>query len=422
MASDFVALDLFSGGGGLTEGFVRQSFGFVAHIEKDQYAVNTLQTRLIYHNLQALGEDDIYQQYYRGDSSRDDFVGSSLTATRQNHLIINQEISRATEERIIAEIQSELQTRFGRKTVDVIIGGPPCQAYSLVGRGKDEHGMRNDPRNYLYKYYLHFLNVFKPEVFVFENVPGIISAKKGKIYNNVIGGCSDLGYHLDKETHILNANNFGVLQNRKRVIFIGWKKEHDLTYPDFPPIHYKENINGLLKDLPELQAGEGTDSIQPYREEKPSGYLLSTKIRTGNEGIRHHQARKHNPNDKEIYKIAIQKWNDYRQRLHYDELPDNLITHENRQIFRDRFKVVDGHSNSHAVLAHLGKDGHYFIHPDLRQVRSLTVREAARIQSFPDDYLFEGPRFAKYVQIGNAVPPLMAEGIAKEIKSMLNQI
>ena len=91
-------------------------------------------------------------------------------------------------------------------------------------------------------------------------------------------------------------------------------------------------------------------------------------------------------------------------------------------MFRDRFKVVDGDSYSHAVLAHLGKDGHYFIHPDLKQARSLTVREAARIQSFPDDYFFEGPRIAKYVQIGNAVPPLMAEGIAKEIRNMLNQI
>ena len=422
MKNDFVVLDMFSGGGGLTEGFVRKSFDFVAHIEKDPHAVNTLQTRLLYHNLQDLDENDLYEQYYEERISREEFVGNTLAKTNQKHLIIDQEISQSTEKTIIAEIQSELLDRFGRTSVDVIIGGPPCQAYSLVGRGKDKNGMRNDPRNYLYKHYLHFLKVFQPEIFVFENVPGIISAKKGLIYNNVIRGCSDIGYHLDKETHILNACDFGVLQNRKRVIFIGWKKDHQLDYPDFLSKKLEENINGLLKDLPELQAGEGTDDFQLYGEEKPSQYLISKKIRNGNDGIRHHQARKHNINDRKIYKIAIEKWNDSKQRLHYNELPEKLKTHKNRLVFRDRFKVVDGNSYSHAILAHLGKDGHYFIHPDLTQARSLTVREAARIQSFPDDYLFEGPRLAKYVQVGNAVPPLMAEGIAAKIQGMLRSL
>ncbi len=414
---------MFSGGGGLTEGFVRQSFDFVAHIEKDPHAVNTLRTRLLFHNLQDHKDQNLYQQYYEGKISREDFVSEALTETDRKHLIIDQEIGRLNEKKIIADIKAELSSRFGRTHVDVMIGGPPCQAYSLVGRGKDEHGMLNDPRNYLYKHYLHFLKVFQPELFVFENVPGIISAKNGEIYNNVISGCSSLGYHLDKKTHILNANNFGVLQNRRRVIFIGWKKEHKhMEYPDFPVISINENINGILKDLPKLQAGDGTDNLQPYSDQKPSPYLLRNKVRTGNSGIRHHFARKHNENDLTIYKIAQRKWIDSRERLHYNELPEQLKTHEKREIFRDRFKVVDGLSYSHAILAHLGKDGHYFIHPDPSQVRSLTVREAARIQSFPDDYLFEGPRLAKYVQIGNAVPPLMAEGIAGKIREMLNTI
>jgi DNA (cytosine-5)-methyltransferase 1 len=422
MARKFVVLDLFSGAGGLTEGFVRQSFDFAAHIEKDPNAVNTLQTRLLYHNLQDLNENELYNQYYEGKIPRDEFVKKSSQISDERPLIIGEEISFESENSIIDQIKTELHSKFHKRKVDVIIGGPPCQAYSLVGRGKDENGMQNDPRNYLYKYYLRFLEVFQPELFVFENVPGIISAKKGEIYGNVINGCSDLGYHLDKEPQILNASDFGVIQNRKRVIFIGWKKEHELEYPEFTKSKAKENIYGILKDLPEIQTSKGTDEIQPYSKVEPSEYLVSTKIRNGNRGIRHHAARFHNEADRKIYRIALKKWNDTRQRLHYNELPEELKTHQNREVFQDRFKVVDGESYSHAILAHLAKDGHYFIHPDIKQARSLTVREAARIQSFPDDYLFEGPRSAKYVQIGNAVPPLMAEGIAGKIKEMLESL
>jgi DNA (cytosine-5)-methyltransferase 1 len=422
MSQNFIVLDMFSGGGGLTEGFIRQSFDVIAHIEKDPNAVRTLHTRLLYHNLRDLNKSDLYSQYYKGEIPRDDFVNTALSNIDHKNLIIDQEINDLTRESMISTIKSELKAQYDRTNVDVIIGGPPCQAYSLVGRGKDKFSMRKDPRNYLYKHYLHFLKIFQPKIFVFENVPGMISAKNGTIYNNIINGCSKLGYHLDKEIQILNACNFGVLQNRKRVFFIGWKNDSKLNYPEFPSKRSEENINGIFKDLPMLHAGEGTDNFQPYADEKPSRYLISTKIRNGNEGIRHHQARIHNKIDKKIYKIAIKKWDQSRQRLHYDDLPEKLKTHEKRDIFRDRFKVVDGNSYSHAVLAHLGKDGHYFIHPDINQVRSLTVREAARIQSFPDDYLFEGPRLAKYVQIGNAVPPLMAEGIAGKIKEMLNEI
>ncbi|MDO8872894.1 MAG: DNA (cytosine-5-)-methyltransferase [Methanoregula sp.] len=389
----------------------------------NKYAANTLETRLLYHEFHTHEQKDLYNQYYRGKINREQFIETAYDTVDEKPRIVNQELSDSANNSIILDIKKQLKKKYNRTSVDVIIGGPPCQSYSLAGRGKNKEKMHNDPRNFLYKYYLHFLEVFQPEIFVFENVPGLISAKKGTIYNDVIRGCADAGYHLDQSPHILNSSDFEVMQERERIIFIGWKKEHKhLSYPEFSSKKPRGTVMDLLADLPHLQAGEGCDEFQRYKKGLSSQYLLNKKIKNGMGGIRHHLARKHNDRDREIYRIAIKKWNESRHRLNYNELPEELKTHKNRRSFLDRYKVVDSESYSHAVLAHLGKDGHYFIHPDINQARSLTVREAARIQSFPDDYLFEGPRLAKYVQIGNAVPPLMAEGIAGKIERMLKEI
>jgi DNA (cytosine-5)-methyltransferase 1 len=136
-------------------------------------------------------------------------------------------------------------------------------------------------------------------------------------------------------------------------------------------------------------------------------------------------ARPHTKQDKEIYRIAVDKWNNYKERLNYNDLPERLKTHKNRTSFHDRFKVVAADQyHSQTVVAHIAKDGHYYIHPDISQNRSISVREAARLQSFPDDYYFEGVkeksnRTAAFKQIGNAVPPLMAETIGKKLKSLI---
>lgn len=220
------------------------------------------------------------------------------------------------------------------------------------------------------------------------------------------------------KNRFLNAKDFGVLQDRKRVIIIGWKKELGLSYPEFET---KENnfqvLKDLFADLKPLKNGEGTLNAVEYL--KPTTeYLKQAKIRNGLDIVTQHIARPNNANDLEIYQIAVDEWNNGR-RLNYSKLPERLITHSNTNVFTNRFQVVNGQGVSHTVVAHIAMDGHYYIHPDKKQNRSISVREAARIQSFPDDYFFEGSRTAAFKQIGNAVPPLLAEKIAEKIKEMI---
>ena len=176
-------------------------------------------------------------------------------------------------------------------------------------------------------------------------------------------------------------------------------------------------MRDLFSDLKFLNNGQGTLEAVKYVNE-PTEYLKKSKIRGELDFVTQHIARKNNENDLEIYRIAVDEWAK-GNRLNYAKLPANLIKHNNTKSFTNRFQVVNGQGISHTVVAHIAMDGHYYIHPDKKQNRSITVREAARIQSFPDDYFFEGSRTAAFKQIGNAVPPLMAEKIAKKIKELL---
>ncbi|NCP85088.1 MAG: DNA cytosine methyltransferase, partial [Bacteroidetes bacterium] len=203
------------------------------------------------------------------------------------------------------------------------------------------------------------------------------------------------------------AKDFGVLQDRKRVIIIGWKKELNLKYPEFETTENNFQIlKDLFSDLKPLKNGQGTLNAVAYTTQ-PTEYLKQTNIRNGLEFVTQHIVRPNNDNDLEIYQIAIEHWNNGK-RLNYAELPKRLIKHTNTDSFVNRFQVVNGKGVSHTVVAHIAMDGHYYIHPDKKQNRSISVREAARIQSFLDDYFFEGSRTAAFKQIGNAVPPLMA--------------
>lgn len=411
-------IDLFAGAGGLSEGFIQAGFEPIAHVEMENSACNTLKTRACYHYLKNNNEFNIYVSYLKGEISREQLylcVPSNILDT-----VVNLPLGDEHNETIHNKITKCL---VGRK-VDLIIGGPPCQAYSLVGRSRSKTKMVGDPRNYLFIQYAEYLDRYKPKMFVFENVLGLKSANEGKYLVEMEKMFNIKGYLI--KLHVLEARNFGVLQNRKRIIILGWKNKKNVWVSKLEEIKIQHNylVKDLLSDLPKINDGEGTNKYSVYNTETTE-YLKSFSIRNGLDVLTQHIARPQRAQDKEIYQSAVLKWNQKKERLNYNDLPDRLKTHQNRTSFFDRFKVVASDlPYSQTVVAHIAKDGHYYIHPDLRQNRSISVREAARLQSFPDDYYFEGEkevsnRTAAFKQIGNAVPPLMAKYVALEILNFL---
>jgi DNA (cytosine-5)-methyltransferase 1 len=266
-------------------------------------------------------------------------------------------------------------------------------------------------------------------MFVFENVMGIRDAKGGGPFQDLKKRVRALGYEIEDRTQI--ASDFGVLQKRERVIIIGWRKENEngnSTSYHYPELRVKPSkyqvMKDLFADLPIRNAGEGTmNGIVNYTKGlKEMPYLKESGIRGKMSFTTEHVVRPLNDNDREIYLIAVNLWKE-GVRLHYAKLPERLQKHKNKHKFSNRFCVVNPNGVSHTLVAHIAMDGHYYIYPvekpTLENVRSISVREAARIQTFPDDFFFEGPRTAVLKQIGNAVPVLLAYEIAKELKQQL---
>lgn len=400
----YTVIDLFAGAGGLSEGFVQAGFVPIAHVEMDKDACNTLRTRCCFHYLRANNQLDIYYKYLKGEITRETLYGG--VPEEVTNAVINVEISDDTINETFGKIK---QLAKGRK-IDMIIGGPPCQAYSLLGRHRKT--MENDPRTLLYLQYGKFLKEFTPKGFVFENVPGLLSAKKGEHFQNLQTYFDELGYKVHYK--MLNASDYGVLQERHRIIIVGWQKDNDMGYPDIDKITTDAVINDILGDLPLLKAGE-KEMVSSYKKENNS-YLRESGIRLdGEKFVTQNITRPVNSNDAAIYAYAIKLWDSKQVRVKYTDLPIELRTQKNEDSFLDRFKVVNGKGKAHTVVAHLAKDGHYYIHPSLSVCRSISVREAARMQSFPDNFYFEGSRSAMFKQIGNAVPVLMAKKIAESI-------
>ena len=419
----YTFIDLFAGAGGLSEGFIRAGFTPIAHIEMKQDACNTLKTRSAFHYLQNHGQLSIYEEYLKNKEDGTD--GSALWAQVPSE-VTNAAICATIGEETIKGIFEKVDSLKGNKTVDIIIGGPPCQAYSVAGRARMGKAVEEDPRNELYKYYVQFLEKYNPKMFVFENVLGIITAKRGEPFADLKKLVDELGYDMAAKVQI--ASRHGVLQNRQRVIIVGWKRNASPKY-GYPELEIEDMpytvMNDLFSDLPTRKAGEGKlcEPISYTRPLSEMEYLEKSGIRGVLNFTTQHLARPTNDNDREIYKIAVEMWKDGKRRLNYAQLPSRLQKHKNKETFLNRFSVVDPDGCCHTVVAHIAMDGHYYIYPTpnptLDNVRSITVREAARLQSFPDDYFFEGSRTSALMQIGNAVPVILAQKIAEAIKKKL---
>ena len=422
---EYTFIDLFAGAGGLSEGFIKAGFSPIAHIEMKQDACNTLKTRSAFHYLKAQDKLSIYEDYLKNKVEGTD---GSILWNQVPPEVTNAAICATIGEDTINGIFKKVDALKGDKTVDIIIGGPPCQAYSVAGRARMGKAVEEDPRNELYKYYVQFLERYQPKMFVFENVLGIITAKRGEPFADLKKLVDELGYDMDAKVQI--ASEHGVLQNRQRVIIVGWKRNisDKFGYPELAKESMPYTVmNDLFSDLPIRKAGEGKlcEPISYTRPLSEMEYLDKSGIRGVLDFTTQHLARPTNDNDREIYKIAVEMWKDGKRRLNYAKLPSRLQKHKNKETFLNRFSVVDPNGCCHTVVAHIAMDGHYYIYPTpnptMDNVRSITVREAARLQSFPDDYFFEGSRTSALMQIGNAVPVILAQKIAEAIIEKLKE-
>ncbi len=399
MGKQFTFVDLFAGCGGLSEGFLKSGFEGLCHVDFDSHACATLGNRLKHYNI---AEEEIERTVLTRDLTKHTSVEDILKCV-------------------------------GDKKVDLLVGGPPCQAFSTVGRAQDSNSMKGDKRNYLYKHYVEVLEKLNPKIFVFENVLGLLSSKpEGEyIFPIIVKEFQKRGYNVceKREVIVLNSVHYGVPQIRKRVILIGVsndlgissEKVYDLIEKKYyaPDEEQKQGSNKFrtvkdaISDLPSFLPGEGSEEIE-FKSTDDNDYIKIMRENNMNK-LYNHVSRKHNMLDRERYKLlSSNNW----QLKDLDKVRPDLV-HYDPKHFANRYTVQDFDKPGRTVLAHLYKDGNLFIHPDSQQERTFTVREAARVQSFPDDFKFIGARSHQYKQVGNAVPPLMAYEIAKAIKKVL---
>lgn len=384
-------IELFAGAGGLLDGFEQSgNFNLLAAVEWLKPQVRTLQTRL-------------ETAYEMKDASK---------------RVINFDIQR-TSELINGWSGDEefpdsigIDALVGKQNVDVLSGGPPCQAYSLAGRIRDQNGMKEDYRNFLFESYIRLVDYYKPKIIVFENVEGILSAipTGEKITDLIRKGFDEIGYEIVddlKSYALLDLTEFGIPQKRKRVIIIGVRRDHsDIDYQTILHEFYTNTLNKTKVSLPSTVR----DAIGDLPPIYPLAEPIKRQAYTNDSNINGHVSRFHSLRDQEIFEelakdIETQVF-DYQNT---DSLIELYYKKTGKRTRVHKYHVLRWDEPSNTIPAHLKKDGLRHIHPDSLQKRSITVREAARIQTFPDDFEFNESQVANFEMIGNAVPPLFAK-------------
>lgn len=406
-------LDLFAGCGGLSDGFLQTGlYEEVAAVEWLKPQVNTLRNRL----QKKWGVSNVERSVLHFDIQREE----ELFHGWENDEEFGDGVGL---DKLVEEAGG----------IDIVIGGPPCQAYSIAGRVRDENGMANDYRNYLFEHYLNVVSRYQPKLFVFENVPGMLSAKPGSgdvyVTDLVRSGFDSIGYKIidNLKEAVVNASDFGVPQNRKRVIIIGIRKD----------IHSIENkhqevlqnfYNSYLNNLKVEKVQTVEDAINDLQKFQPVQSDLKKKIayeaiESSGLELNWHTPRYHSERDKGIFKMLAKDIEDgtnlYTNSKEISKLYEEKIGSKSPI---HRYHVLRRNQPSTTIIAHLHKDGNRFIHYDSAQSRTLTPREAARLQSFDDDFEFLGARGAVYQMIGNAVPPLLAKKIALAVRDVMEEV
>lgn len=488
----FRTIDLFAGPGGLAEGFStceagNAQFKVSLSVEKDLGAFRTLRLRSFFRNLDGAGRDD-YFRFANGEISEDELVKRHPEAW-----------AKAEDETAMLELgnpehDQELDKRLDALFKDdtdnfVVIGGPPCQAYSLAGRSRNagnvEYVAEQDHRHFLFREYIRILEKVRPRAFVMENVKGILSSSLsgGKIFElvrrDLMNAAGEDSYELfslspdpDKAGYVLRAEEYGVPQARHRVILLGLRTDVADCFASANACLTKAEkfmtVGEAINDLPSLRSGlsRGEDSFELWKETVAEAFSIAAKAASKGSKLRarleahrreilgrndarrtptdygvkpasdyvsslrdprlkgppNHDTRGHMPSDLARYAFCSTFAELEGRPPSSSDFPEALAPdHQSWSTgkFADRFKVQVETKPSSTITSHISKDGHYFIHPDPTQCRSLTVREAARLQSFPDDYIFLGNRTSQYVQVGNAVPPLLARQIAGVLGNFL---
>ena len=403
-------IDLFSGAGGLLDGFMQSGkYHPLASVEWEKAPIETLRHRLLTkYGLEDANESAIWFDMQRTDELFHGFDDEKFGKSRGLDY-------------------------YALGKTDLIIGGPPCQAYSVAGRAQDKNGMRDDYRNYLFEHYLKTVERYQPKLFVFENVPGMLSAMPdGTLITELIKqDVEKIGYEIIdhiKNYALIDTSDYGVPQNRRRVILIGMKKGNKSSgdvqrallhfYRDILPKYAtdkKISVEEAIGDLPKFYPLNEPTFIQ--------GYGKVSHTVGENVTIKNHEPRFHNLRDIDIFGMLAEDIESGRNELvHHEKINEiyNKATGGNSKVHK--YHVLRKNLPSTTILAHLYKDGLRFIHYDPKQKRSISVREAARLQSFPDDFEFMSTRGNNYKMIGNAVPPEFSRRLALALHEFLTEL